>query len=183
MSKSINILIICSCLAAITFSSCATTNIPLVGNYYSDQTEIISNKNKEKVWDNIVEFCAQQGLSIKVIDKASGLISFDKLGAKWTFELEDKSGNLEDSTAWVAVTKRIFKSVPRQIQRPSSLSVEWSIRLKDLQDGKIQVTTNLIYVKDTGVYSTKYDKYVNENVLQSFSTGVMEKMLEQKINN
>ncbi|HEV7622373.1 MAG TPA: hypothetical protein VGO09_11590 [Flavisolibacter sp.] len=59
--------IITLCFAFI-FASCAYKVIPLKNNYSNGNFEAATNKNKEQVWDNIIDFFAKNGLSIRIID-------------------------------------------------------------------------------------------------------------------
>src|SRR5689334_10194727 len=92
-----------ACLAL--FVSCSVKTIPIKGTYlkppYTDTTTIA----KEQAWDKIIDFFAQNGLSIKIIDKSSGLIISDNTAVPASYET--KLGIPEKKDAWIVVPKRI----------------------------------------------------------------------------
>src|SRR4051812_15137072 len=91
-----------ACLAL--FVSCSVKTIPIKGTYlrppYTDTATIA----KEQAWDKIIDFFAQNGLSIKIIDKSSGLIISDHTAVPATYE--NKLGALMKRDAWIVLPKR-----------------------------------------------------------------------------
>jgi hypothetical protein len=82
------------------FSSCIATKLkyaPFKGEYPPTPYIITSELPKEKVWDKIIDFFAQNGLSIKVIDRSSGLIVSDRSKLDWSYE--DVKGNIKNPNA------------------------------------------------------------------------------------
>ena len=84
-------------------TSCASKVIPLKGSYPTTPIEITSTKSFDDVWDNLVDMFAQKGLSIKIIDRSSGLIVSDR--SKLSTTIENKKGGLQDPTAFIVVPK------------------------------------------------------------------------------
>ena len=82
-------------------SSCAPTKIiQLQGQYPSTPMIFNSEKSFDKVWDNLVDVFAQKGLSIKIIDRSSGLIISGK--AILSATMEDKNGKPKNPEAFIA---------------------------------------------------------------------------------
>ena len=117
-------------------------------------------------------------ISIQIIDKSSGLLTFEKMEVTWTYE-DDSIPEPEKKSAWV-ILPRIRQGIT--ITKPTLVIGEWSVRVQDMPGGKINVFTNLIYVKYTTVYHDRYNKYSKENIPQSFSSGILEKLLFARIN-
>ncbi|MFX6949785.1 hypothetical protein ABTH81_22165, partial [Acinetobacter baumannii] len=69
-------------------------------------TDTVVNTNKEAIWNKIIDFCSQNGLSIKVIDRSSGVIVFDKVGTSGTYEKNDSTTELMNDNAWLVVPKQ-----------------------------------------------------------------------------
>src|SRR4051812_9290091 len=86
-----------------TLISCSNKVIPLKNNYSNGNFESISQRPKDQVWDNIIDMFTKKGLSIRIIDRSSGLIISNETRLPWTFET--KAGKLEKPTAWVVIEK------------------------------------------------------------------------------
>ena len=178
-----SILLIFSSLILITLNSCYTSKeYKLKGKNYGAIQIIKSPKSVDSVWSNIIDFCAQTGVSIKIIDKNSGLIVTEKYNFKrhYSFEI---NGKLIDTTAWVALS---YISVKGGYPDNSvSVSADWNIRIKTDGAGSI-INVNLTNI-DAGVHFVKtnavgasFGAPRTENIdytLDGESTGVFEKMI------
>lgn len=131
--------------AILLLSSCAPGFIALRGQY--PQTPIINytDKSKDQVWDNIIDFFAQKGIPIKIIDKSSGLIVSDKSKLSWSYE--DKKGKLIRPQAFAAVRQLKFPNVNKPVD-PEKVTGEWNIRIKET-DGKTSINVNLYNIEGT----------------------------------
>lgn len=157
--------------------SCSPKIIPLKGAY--PETPIIqySDNSVDKVWDKIIDFFAQKGLAIKIIDKSSGLIISDATELTWTFE--DKNGNQNKTGRWVAIPKVIAPGADRATI-PTSVRGEWNVRIKAVGD-KTAVNVNLVNIEEkvlTGSYAAGNTSYIR---IDGKSTGVFEKLIFEKV--
>lgn len=157
-------------------AGCAIKTIPIKGKYLDKPYEVISDKSKEQVWDKIIDFFAQKGLSIRIIDKSSGLIISDKTALTWTFE--DSKGNLINPDAWIVIEKSIDPG-PNKLIKPASVSGDWNIRIKELPDNKTSINVNLVNIKAKSGYQGKYA--ANEYDIKALSTGNFEKLITDQI--
>ena len=76
-------------------ASCASTKInviPLKGTYPVTPIQITTEKKFDEVWEKLVDVFAQKGLSIKIIDRSSGLIVSDR--SLLTATVENNDGSL-----------------------------------------------------------------------------------------
>ncbi len=174
-------------VVVIAFISCSPKIIPLKGGYPTLPIEITSEKSFEQVWDKLIDVFAQQGLSIKIIDKSSGLIVSDRSLLHVT--IEKKDGSLLDSTAFIAVPKQINQGTgkPEPISgmfvnpytkklQPSSIVGEWNVRVKKIENGCL-INVNIVNVKlDQPIDTKKSIPYIAYK-----STGVFEKALANQI--
>ena len=88
------------------FSSCLSYKvIPLKGTYSDGNFEGYSDKRKDIVWDNIINFFAKSGISIRIIDRSSGLITSEESSIEFT--RENTKGELLKKDAWVVIYKLI----------------------------------------------------------------------------
>ena len=65
---------------------------------------IVSNSDQpfEKVWENVIDYFAQNGIPIRIIDKSSGLIISDKAKLSFTFE-NAKTGKMNHPDHFVVL--------------------------------------------------------------------------------
>jgi hypothetical protein len=130
------------CLFAICFlTSCAPKVYKLQGTYSNGNFEQVSDKSREQVWSNIIDFFAKNGISIKIIDKSSGLITSDVTAFTWTYE--KVKGGLENSNAWVVIEKIVDPESMKTLS-PYQITGEWNIRVKDAPGGKTLININLV---------------------------------------
>ena len=167
--------ILTTAILTIIFASCTPMKlIPLKGNYVNTPYQFVSDKPKDKVWDNIIDFFAQKGLSIKLIDRSSGLIVSEKTGL--TFTHEDKTGQLVNKGAWAVIPKIWSPGQNKYISLYTTIMGDWNIRIKELETGKTSINVNLVNI--TGLTSS-YSLNTGPNTIidAGKSTGVFEEMI------
>lgn len=182
----------------LALSSCATGKvIPLSGNYPTMPVMLNTEKSVESTWDKLIDLFAQKGLSIKVIDRSSGLIISDKTIFKTT--VENEKGKLEDDNAWIVVSKVHDNALNRKVAIsgttsgvyskqliPRDVTGEWNVRIKKDESGKTIINVNIVNVTysdyvATGMGSPGYYKDVPLNGAFYKSTGVFEKLITDLI--
>ena len=161
-----------------SMSSCFEAT-QIQGNYGGNNT-FTSDKKVDEVWGLIIDLFSSKGISIKVIDKQSGLIISERASfirkrfdiPNYTFESKD--GKLENPDAWIVLERR-GDGFGRLIQ-PAKLTGDWNIRVKEF-NGKTLVTVNLVNI-DASFYSppTTYSSG-GDIPLNAKSTGVFEKLI------
>ena len=123
-------------------NSCGSlVNIPLKGSYVDKPIEITTNKPYEKVWSNIIDFFATKGLSIKLIDKSSGLIISEKTSLIDSYSFEDENGKLINPSAFVALDRNEITGF--QAIKPEKITAEWNIRIKAVENNITVINVNL----------------------------------------
>lgn len=166
-------------LTVLLITSCSPKITAPKGNYPKPPIVIHSDKAVDKVWDNLIDFFAQKGLSIKIIDRSSGLIISEK--TLLTYAVEDKKGQLKNTSAFV-VLPRICPPGSDESITPSSVTGEWNVRVK--ADGAgTSINVNLlnflpIYGRsgtDALYFSRAYNK--NPGSFSGQTTGVFEKTI------
>lgn len=154
--------------------------LPLKGDYPPTPIISASDKSFDKVWDNVIDYFAQNGIPIKIIDKSSGLIISDKAKLTWSFE--DKLGKLANSSAWV-VLQKIMDPLHEKPYTPNYVSGEWNIRIKS-NDGKTTINVNLYNIEATyGSYY--YSSYTHSTIapvkVEGKTTGVFENAISSAV--
>jgi hypothetical protein len=142
--------------------------IPLKGNYVAPQT-FESVKSTDEIWSNIIDVFAENGYSIKILDRESGYISTEQYSFINNYTMENKDSSPKDPTAWVVVGE--YYTGMSQIS-PNWILGEWNIRIKEAA-GKTQIKINLVNIR-AGYDNTSW-------VFQAKSTGQFEKMMFEKI--
>lgn len=162
------------------FSCMATKTIPIKGSYPAPPIVTISDRPFEKVWDNVIDYFAQNGIPIKIIDKSSGLIVSDKAKLSWSFE--DKNGQIFSKTAFVVLDKIIDKMSGKPFV-PESVTGEWNLRIKT-DGGRTLINVNLFNIQATygKYYYSSYSHTVIEPVnIEGRTTGVFEHKFEDMV--
>ncbi|MDF2386529.1 hypothetical protein JMG10_34015 [Nostoc ellipsosporum NOK] len=132
--------------AIITFFSvllivgCSYKTVPLKGVYQNGNYEAFSDKPQEEVWSNLIDFFAKSGLSIKIIDKSSGLLVSDAIALSWTFENKKGQPNKPDASVIVA---QVIDPGTKKPLIPFLVTAEWNVRLKTI-NGKTSINVNLV---------------------------------------
>ncbi len=179
------------CLLFLLLSCAAPKVIPLKGNYPTQPIEITSNKNFDELWDKLIDVFAQKGLSIKIIDRSSGLVVSDRSLLPAT--IEDKNGNLMDPAAYIVVPK-IYNKVAKRfipitkiitgpyvsksyVDKADPVSGDWNVRIKKTNTGTV-INVNIVNI----TYTSLENKIQKETILQDYkSTGVFERTLADLI--
>jgi hypothetical protein len=169
-------------------TSCSQKIIPIAGTYPTTPIIINSENSFDKSWDKLIDIFAQKGLSIKVIDRTSGLIVSSKAALSAT--MENKNGLPVNPEAFIVVPSIMRNgrkepitgtnagpyAVEKKI-KANDVFGEWNVRIKPNGTGStINVNINNI----------SYDTYVGSALvsanLNSYkSTGVFEMILSNAI--
>lgn len=138
--------------------SCAPKIVPVKGEYAKLPVTFKSEKSFDQVWDNLIDFFAQTGLSIKLIDKNSGLLVSDKSAITATWE--DRKGKIKHPEAFVVVPTIIDQTADElipitisyakksQLKKPVIVQGEWNVRIKKVGTASI-INVNLVNLQYT----------------------------------
>jgi hypothetical protein len=166
-------------IAIMTFLiGCSPKMLPLKGTYINKPYEITSDKSFDAVWSNMIDLFATKGLSIKVIDKNSGLIVSEKTSLISNYTIEDDNGKLIDPNAWIVISKINWMGTE---VIPDRLTAEWNVRIKSNVEGKTIINVNL-----TNIDGSKYYAPTQYTAAQNFkfdgrSTGIFEKTIADQV--
>ena len=161
-------------LASVLYlSSCTQKIYPVTGNYPAPPIEIKSSKTFDQVWDNLVDMFAQKGLSIRIIDRSSGLIISSK--SRLSVTIEDNKGALKDPKAYIVVpsykdpntnkmvpvTGQSYNSITKKMEY-NEAEGDWNVRVKKTETGcLINVNiTNMYYTKAVMANYNKVDQLI-----------------------
>jgi hypothetical protein len=170
MKKFAFLLSICS-----LFLSCSLKYYPLKGTYPTPPIIEHSDKPVDEVWSNIIDLFSQKGISIKIIDKSSGLIISTQSEIFATFE--NKKGEPINPSAFVVVERN---NIEEQEGRKAPLYPvlgEWNIRIKN-DSGRTSINVNIVNI--TSERQLGYGR-VEKFDPHAHTTGVFEKLIFEKI--
>jgi len=170
--------------APLFLSSCSVVFTAPKGNYPKPPISFRSEKPIEKVWDNLIDVFAQKGLSIKIIDKSSGLIVSERKSLSFT--VEDKNGKIQNASAFVVMPRMTNQGFNAPIM-PYNVYGEWNVRIKPDGNGT-SININLLNFSadygdpksETALYYQKF-KWKYHGSLDGQTTGVFENYLAAAI--
>lgn len=174
-------------LILISLFSCSSKIIPIKGNYPATPMVFHSDNTFEQTWDKLVDLFAQKGLTIKIIDKSSGLIISSNSLMPAT--PEDSKGNPKDPSAYIVVPSVKANGMIKPVTGSNEGAYtskkakiyyepvygEWNVRVKP--DGKgSSINVNITNVTYKPITISKYSQpYL---ILRDYkSTGVFERDL------
>lgn len=152
-------------LFSASFQSCTVKSIPLNGKYQEGSVKSKINSPFEEAWESVIDLIAETGISVKLIDKSSGLIIADALSFRGLITTEDNKGKIVDTAAYIVREKTNNEFDPRLGQKDAIAT--WNLRVKRDGDASSIVSINL--------HSIRIEKA--EVPLQGRSTGNFEKWL------
>jgi hypothetical protein len=132
--------IIAIVIIALGLFSCSLKVIPHKGVYPEPPLVYTTDKTFDQVWDNVIDFFAQQGIPISLIDRSSGLIISTKTKMIWSME-DRKTNKLKNEDAWVVIDN-LYDPGPRKYIRPANIYGVWNIRVKEAE-GKASINVNV----------------------------------------
>ena len=168
-------------------SSCSVKVLPIKGSYPTQPIIVTSDKPVGEIWDRLIDLFAQNGLSIKLIDKSSGLIISDNSAITATWENKDLT--LHHPNAYIVTAKYFDGNAHAEagvtqlvtnkasLKKPSICRGEWNVRIKASGTGTL-INVNLVNVK--------YEDFdgkgmVLKNLTYFRSTGKFEKLIADTI--
>jgi len=165
-------------IGCLALSSCTVHKvIPISEDYYDPKT-IETTASFDQVWDKVIDLFAQNGLSIKVIDRTSGLIVAERGLLPSTIELDP--GKLKNPKAYAVSPKVRYATRDKPLYY--ELTGEWNVRLKKSDKGTV-ISINISNVE--GKY-VAYDDHSNAIVYTKHcptcrSTGAFEENISNFI--
>lgn len=165
-------------LGIILLSSCRPTVGTLIGKYQDTPYEIKTDKSLDVVWSNIIDFFAQKGISIKIIDKSSGLIICEKTSFlhNYTFEI---NGTIRDYNAWIVLNHVDYAGAE---VRPDHVTGEWNVRIKPAPTGGTLINVNLTNIDASMFIPRSQYSPGMQMTFTGKSTGKFEPFIAQEIN-
>lgn len=152
------------------FQSCMEGRIPLKGNYQNPNTFYFDQKESE-VWSGLMAVLCDRGLSVKSMEKSSGVIFGDRYDFTSVSSAENSKGQLVTKDALIVTQHVVFTG--RAYVLPDQITADWNIRVFTYE-GKTAMKINVknIMSKSRLAQSVFY---------QAESTGNFEKFIADSI--
>lgn len=164
-------------LFVLNLTSCSVKTIPLKGNYPQTPIIYISDHSEKEVWDKLVDFFAQSGYSIKIIDKSSGLIVANRTIIPATYE--NRKGQIIYDTALVVLTHTsVQEEYSNILKHPNTITGDWNVRIKSME-GKTSININLVNLQQETLATYGYS--ISWASVNGHTTGRFEKSLYETI--
>jgi hypothetical protein len=175
--KTMNMKKISYAALGILLAGCVATVGTITGKYQDTPYEIKTDKSFEEVWSNVIDFFAQKGISIKIIDKSSGLIISEKTSFLDHYSTE-VNGAIRDFDAWIvlnSINHGSFETLPDHVYG------EWNVRLKPMDGGGTLINVNLTNI-DAGRHVSRTQYTPEQNIVfKGKSTGKFESFIAKTI--
>lgn len=153
-------------LVAAFLGSAPGSSKELIGKYQSEPYEVTCDTTFDVAWGKAIGVLTKYGLSPKIIDKSSGLITSEKVSFINNYCYENKEGIPANPNSYVVLNNLT-------VAKPQIIVGEWNILLKE-KNGKTSVSINLVNLSATHTSSTTYGGVSTYNY-KIASTGVFEK--------
>jgi hypothetical protein len=158
----------------LVLQSCGIQEYPLKNKYDPKPYVIESPRSFEEVWGSLVDMAALQGLSIKFLDKLSGLMVSERNDFLNNYTFERPDGKLQKQDAFLVVKR--YSSRSQSSVTPLTLTAEWNVRVKATQNGKTLINVNLVRPMAESPSLLKYGIF-----MEVYSTGQFERYMAESI--
>lgn len=163
-------ILLISLIAIALLQSCTPRVIELKSNYQAGPVKSKIEQPFEKVWEKVIDFIAETGVSVKMIDKASGLVIADAASFMGTISQEDEKGRIVNPKAWI-VSERLSTDFPSHVTKYDAVA-QWNMRVKQISATETVISVNLHSIKIdrsilplTGKSTGNFEKYILDGVI------------------
>lgn len=156
---------------------CSISKSTLKGKYQETPFQIESSKSFEETWSKLIDLFAQKGLSIKIIDKSSGLITSEKTSFLSSYTYENEQIKPNNPNAFIILAKVSYGG---RVYAPTTLTGEWNVRIKQAE-GKTIINVNLVNI--IALFEAPSSKYSRGETVEMHakSTGVFERLIAEQL--
>lgn len=166
-------------LVLFSITSCSLKFYPLKGHYPDTPIVYTTDKTFDQVWDNLVDLFAQNGISIRIIDRSSGLITSSKTILSTTYE--DSKGKPYHPDAFIVLKRSNYQGDQNLKKSKFEVTGEWNVHLKKEGD-KISLNINIANIEGVLVSYSLYKGEIRNPVpINAHTTGNFEKIIYQAI--
>lgn len=165
MKTKINILLL---TVGLLLTACSTSKT-MLDNRYAAQKSFTIQQDFDHVWDNVIDFFAENGIMVTNVEKASGFITANQVVFTNNYTVENKNDKRYNPNAYFVIPNVKFDKI--------EITANFNVRVRKNDDNTVTVSINLPNLK--GEISKK-DIWIGRiitNDIEVASTGVFEQML------
>jgi hypothetical protein len=155
---------------SILLQSCDSGRIPLKGKYENPNT-FYFEKSENEVWSGLMAVLCDKGLSVKSMDKFSGVIFGDRYDFSSVSSAENDKGQLVNKGAFLVTEYVVFTGTTYIL--PNFITADWNMRIFQ-HEGKTALKVNVKNIV------SKY-QLAQTIIYNAKSTGNFEKMIADSI--
>lgn len=117
-------------------SSCGSTVYTLKGDY-TVESSTVTDAEFDKVWDNVIDYFAQNNIPVATLEKSSGLIVASNVSiGESLVTLEDSNGQIMNNNAWF-----VFPYQKNCVG--GKVVCSFNVRVRKQEDGKTFIGVNI----------------------------------------
>lgn len=146
------------------------SSVKTLQGYYENTYTIESSKSFDEVWDNVIDYFAQNAIPISTMEKDSGLIISKDVSVSQTVEKDGKPFN---PNAFVVIPDYNIKNLP-------DATMTFNVRVRKYDD-KIKVTVTTFDVQGYYWHGNAMSMVIYKQPIEGKSTGVFERRLAELI--
>ncbi len=165
MKRLITIIVVSTLL-----QSCDNSRVPLKGKYENPNT-FYFEKSETEVWTGLMAVLCDKGMSVKSMDKFSGVIFGDRYDFTALSSAEDSKGQLVNKNAFLVSQYVVYTGITYVL--PNLITADWNVRIFQ-HEGKTALKVNVKNI------SAKY-QLSQTSFYDAKSTGNFEKMIADSI--
>ena len=156
-------------LITLILQSCAYKAVPLKGTYQNGVVKSKVDLSFERTWEKVIDMIASTGVSVKMIDKSSGLI-IGESGSFWQLvTIEDKRGKIMNPEFFIVRERMPTESKPL----PFNAIATWNLRVKSLDNASSVISVKL--------HTIRIERPASALQFKGLSTGNFEKWMIDEI--
>lgn len=164
----------------VLLTSCTAKMIPIRGSYPEPPITESTQTPIDSVWSNLIDYIAQKGMSIKVIDKSSWLLVTEDYSFEGAYSHENKKGVLVDPKALVVTSAIRAVNTNQGYIGPDRVLGNWNVRLKPNGNGTL-INVNLTNLRTFDYNSSSRGGQYTERTYQIKTTGIFERTIIENI--
>lgn len=136
--KLFSITAICAILCVVIASSCSPKVYTIQGSY-SAKNSVETEKSFDQVWNNVIDFFAENNIPIATLEKESGIIVASNVNIDGNaVSREDENGKIINPNAWF-----VTPYTPNKNASTPKVSCTFNVRVRKMDTGKTYISVNL----------------------------------------
>lgn len=126
-------------IACAIFSASCSSKIYTIQGSYPIKNSIETETTFDKVWNNVIDFFAENNIPIATLEKESGIIVASNVNIdERSISREDENGKIINSNAWF-----VAPYSPSKNPSTPKVSCTFNVRVRAMESGKTYISVNV----------------------------------------